>query len=73
MRGGALGQYADKLAEVEAAIRAIHERGQRVVINGRELWRGDLEALQRERKRLEPLAQREARGGGIRVRRIAPL
>ncbi len=68
-----MGQYADKLAKVDAAIRAVLERGQRVTINGRELWRADLEALRRERKRLEPLAERERRGGGIRVRRIAPL
>ncbi|PWC81261.1 hypothetical protein TSH64_01050 [Azospirillum sp. TSH64] len=67
-----MGQYADKLASVEAAIKAVEERGQRVVIKDRELWRADLDRLYAERKRLEPLARRETRGG-LRMRRIVPL
>lgn len=68
-----MGRYADELARVNSSIKAIEERGQRVKIGDRELWRGDLEQLYAERRRLEPLARREARGGGIRIRRIAPL
>lgn len=66
--------YRDSLAEVNAAITAVTERGQRYKIGDREVWRGDLEWLFAERKRLEPLAQGEARGGtGPRIRRVIPL
>lgn len=64
--------YRDNLNEVNAAITAIATRGQRYRIGDRELWRGDLEWLTSERRRLEPLAAREA-AGGIRIRRVIPL
>lgn len=69
----------DQLAQINDAITTITERGQRYRIGERELWRGDLEWLFSERRRLEPLAAREAQaeanGGvaGIRVRRVVPL
>lgn len=71
--------YRDQLAEVNAAISAVADRGQRYRIGDREVWRGDLEWLFSERHRLEPIAAREAQaaanGGvsGIRVRRVVPL
>jgi hypothetical protein len=64
--------YRDSLNEVNAAITAIATRGQRYRIGDRELWRGDLEWLTAERRRLEPLAAREGTGG-IRIRRVIPL
>lgn len=72
--------YVAQLAEVNAAITAVATRGQRYRIGDRELWRGDLEWLFSERRRLEPLAFREAQAAadpcgrsGIRVRRAVPL
>jgi hypothetical protein len=75
--------YRDSLAEVNAAISAVMNRGQRYRIGDREVWRGDLEWLHSERGRLEPLASREkskadalaagCQAGGIRVRRGVPL
>lgn len=64
--------YSDQLAEINRAITAVVERGQRYKIGDRELWRPDAEWLFAERRRLEPLAKREA-SGGIRVRRVVPL
>lgn len=64
--------YRDQLAEIDAAITAIATRGQRYRIGTRELWRADLEWLTSERKRLQPLAAREA-SCGIRIRRAVPL
>lgn len=65
--------YVEQLAEINAAITAIVQRGQRYRIGDREVWRGDLEWLTAERRRLTPLAAREARGGGMTMRRIVPL
>jgi hypothetical protein len=70
--------YRDSLAQVNEAITAVSERGQRYRIGdgptGREVWRGDLEWLYAERRRLEPLAQNEAAGlTRRRVRRAVPL
>ncbi|MCW2248284.1 hypothetical protein M2352_003918 [Azospirillum fermentarium] len=66
--------YAAQLAEVNRAVTAITERGQRYVFQGRELTRADLGMLLKERARLEPLALRQAGGrGGVRVRRVVPL
>jgi hypothetical protein len=64
--------YQEQLAEINAAITAVVTRGQRYKIGDRELWRPDLEWLHAERKRLEPLAAAERRGGP-RVRRVVPL
>lgn len=69
----------DLLAQINEAITSVAERGQRYRIGDRELWRGDLEWLFSERRRLEPLAAREAQAAancgvsGIRVRRVVPL
>lgn len=68
--------YRDSLGEVNAAITAVSERGQRYKIGDRELWRGDLEWLYAERRRLEPLAHAEAgaaNGTRRRLRRVVPL
>lgn len=66
--------YAEQLARLDAAIAKIEEEAQEYSINGgvggRSLRRGDLATMYAERARLEGLAAREARGGGIRVRRI---
>jgi hypothetical protein len=60
---------------VNAAISAVSERGQRYKIGDRELWRGDLEWLYAERRRLEPLAAAELaqEQGKPRIRRVVPL
>ena len=66
--------YRDSLAEVNAAITAVSERGQRYKIGDREVGRGDLEWMYAERRRLEPLAIREEAGRrGIRIRRVVPF
>lgn len=67
----------DSLAQINEAITSVSERGQRYRIGDRELWRGDLEWLFSERRRLEPLAARELQlastgVSGIRVRRVVP-
>lgn len=59
------------LAQLNAAI-AKAETGQRYKIGDRELDRGDLRWMYPERKRLESIVARRARGG-IRIRRIVPL
>lgn len=64
--------YRDSLAEINAAVTAITVKGQRYRIADRELWRPDLEWLMQERKRLEPLAAKEGRGGRV-VRQVVPL
>jgi hypothetical protein len=69
---GSTTYYRDSLAEVNAAITAVSLRGQRYKIGDREVWRGDLEWLYSERRRLEPQAAREA-ASGVRVRRVVPL
>lgn len=65
--------YREQLAEIEAAIAAVLDRGQEYRIKDRWLTRADARWLFEERARLTPLAAREARGGGIRVRRAVPL
>lgn len=70
---GSATYYRDSLAQVNEAITAVSERGQRYKIGEREVWRGDLEWLYAERRRLEPLAAGEVRGGRLRIRRVVPL
>ncbi|GEM_PF-6558703 len=68
--------YQQQLAEVNAAITAILEDGQRFVAGGNEHERGRLADLLTERKRLEPLAAAEAAGirphRGPRLGRMIP-
>lgn len=64
--------YQDALTQINEAIYAVETRGQRYKIGDRELWRGDLEWMYSERRRLEPLAAKESRGG-VRIRRVVPL
>lgn len=52
--------YSDQLAEINRAITAVVERGQRYKIGDRELWRPDAEWLFAERRRLEA-----CRRGGV--------
>lgn len=59
--------YTEELAQVQAAITAILERGQSYTIKDRQLTRANLAELLAERKRLQPLVAREARGG-VRMR-----
>lgn len=64
--------FTEQLAAVEDAI-ARAEKGQEVTFaDGRRIRRGDLEAMYAERRRLTPLAAREAAGrAGPRIRRGA--
>jgi hypothetical protein len=65
--------YAEKLASIETAISRIETGAQDVMLDGRRVTYGDLGAMYKERERLERLAAREARGGGIRVRLGTPV
>lgn len=64
--------YTEQLAQLEAAI-AKAEKGQEVTLdNGQRIRRGDLAAMYAERRRLTPLAAREAAGRtGVRISRGA--
>lgn len=64
--------YAAQLVEVNAAITAILGGAQSYSIAGRSLSRADLGQLLAERRRLEALAARAERNGGIRVRLGTP-
>ncbi|MEQ9330274.1 hypothetical protein [Thalassobaculum sp.] len=58
-----------QLDRVNAAIAAIEDGTmQSFTFAGRAVTHINLDVLYRERARLEPLAEREARGGGMRVR-----
>jgi len=63
--------YAQQLEDIDAAIAAIETRNQSYSINGRSMTRADLATLYAERRRLQPLAAREARGGA-RIRYGVP-
>jgi hypothetical protein len=60
------------LANVNAAIYKIEQKGQRYKIGERELWRADIRWLYPERARLEKIV-RSARRGGPRFGRVVPL
>ncbi len=65
--------YAQQLEEVQAAIEAIESGAQSLTVEGiRSLTRADLATLYKREERLQGLALREARGGGIRVRYGVP-
>ncbi len=61
-----------QLADVQAALGAVEQRGQRVRIKDRDIWRPDLAALDKRQQRLELKAAR-AKAGGVRMQRIIPL
>lgn len=67
------GYYQAKLDALNTAIATVETGGQDVGYEGRRIVMADLAALYRERARLEPLAAREAAGGGIRVRLATPV
>ena len=64
--------YADQLASVQDAIAAIESGGQEVEFEGSRKTRADLGTLYKRERYLRNMAAREARGGGIRTRRIVP-
>lgn len=66
--------YTEQLESVQAAIAAIESGAQSYRdSSGNQLNRGDLDVLYRREAKLRPLAAREARGGGIRVRGVIPI
>lgn len=64
--------YADQLAEFIAARSRILAGQMYKMPDGRQLQRADLDVVNREIHRLEALAAREARGGGMNVRLGTP-
>jgi hypothetical protein len=67
--------YTEQLEEVQAAITAILTGAQEYSVGSgisRSVKRADLGALQEREKYLRPLAAREGRSGGIRIRGITP-
>ncbi len=60
------------LADVQTAIEAVEQRGQRFRIKDREVWRADLAVLDKRADKLARAADR-AKRGGVRVQRIVPL
>jgi len=66
--------YSTQLDRIQTAIREIEENGATVSysFNGRSATTADLDTLYKRESRLIQLVNREARGGGIRVRRVIP-
>ncbi len=62
--------YDARLTKVSTAIEAILDGGQDVTYNGNRISYADLEALQKEERRLEAKVKRN--GKGIRMRRGTP-
>jgi hypothetical protein len=62
----------EQLATTLEAINKVETSGQRYTNGERELWRGDLSALDKRAQRLETKAAR-AKAGGIRIQRVIPL
>ncbi|WP_311276160.1 hypothetical protein [Methylobacterium sp. WCS2018Hpa-22] len=61
----------DQLADNAAAIEAVEQRGARVTVKDREIWRAPLGELEARAERLEKKVARQKRGG-LRVQRIIP-
>lgn len=72
----AIKTYTEQLESVQAAIEAIEAGAQSYTIQtpsgSRTVTRGTLDSLYRRESKLRPLAAREARGGGARVRYGVP-
>lgn len=64
--------YTEQLEEIQTAISKVLTKGQAYTIEGRQLTRVEFKAMVDEEKRLRVLADREANGGGIRVRGMTP-
>jgi hypothetical protein len=62
----------EQLAASLDAIDKIESGGQRYTIKDREVWRGDLEVLDKRALRLERKASRQ-RNGGLTIQRVIPL
>jgi hypothetical protein len=65
--------YAEQLASVQAAITTIEEGGQEVRFEGRMVRYADLPVLYAREEKLRGLAERESRGGVVRIGRGAGL
>lgn len=69
----ATASYQSQLEGVQAAISKIVSGGQEVVYEGRRVTYADLAQLQAMEQRLRGLAEREANGGGMRIRYGVPV
>lgn len=65
--------YQARLEAVQAAIAKILEGGQEVVYEGRRITYADLATLQASERQLIVMAEREAGGGGSRIRYGVPV
>lgn len=65
--------YAEQLASVQEAIARIETTGQEIEFEGKRRTQADLAVLYRRENYLRTMVAREARGGGIRMRRIVPI
>lgn len=68
----AVESYATQLERVQAAIARIEAGAQTVETDGERVDRGDLATLYGRERELRRLVASEARGGGRRVRQVAP-
>lgn len=64
--------YQAQLEIVQATIARVEQTGQSYTIDNRSLSRADLDKLYAREKYLRAMASRATRGGGARVRNLAP-
>lgn len=65
--------YSEQLDSVQSAIARIEEGGQEVEFEGKRRTFADLKTLYQREAYLQGMVAREARGGGMRMRRIVPI
>ena len=68
----AIESYATQLERVQAAIARIESGAQLTETDGERVERGDLATLYARERELRRLVDAENRGGGRRVRQVAP-
>ncbi|GJD31490.1 hypothetical protein PMNALOAF_2749 [Methylobacterium adhaesivum] len=62
----------DQLADIETALETVEQRGQRIALKDREIWRVDHSSLAKRAAELKREVRRK-NSGGVRVTRIVPL
>lgn len=68
----AVESYATQLERVQTAIKKIEEGGQSYSVEGNAFTRADLPTLYKRETELRGMVEREARGGGMRIRQGVP-
>lgn len=69
----AIKTYNEQLESVQALIAKLESGVASLEVSGKKYTQHDLATLYKREERLLPLAKRESRGGGIRVRGVIPI